>query len=364
LCTTNQNHLTLLAAAEPPKTSRWYIRCHCDCGKMATLRAKDNFDPEADCKILRNAMKGLGTDTNAIIEVIGSCDNSQRQALKFNFAQMYGKVLMDDLKSELSGNFSKLVRAMMYATPLFDAKELRNAMKGLGTDEKCLIQILSSRNNDEIAAIKEEYTFEIKRDLQDDLQSECSGHFKRLLFSLANGLRDESEEVNTSLATADAAELVEAGVNAIGTDESCFNRILCSHSHSHLRRVFSDYKKMTGQSIINTIKREFSGNLKDGLLAVAKMVINPASYFAQELHASMKGLGTDNGALMRILVSRSEIDLESIKSEFLKKYGESLASWIEDDTSGDYRKLLLTIIGENAEDTNWDEEEMWTSDEE
>ncbi len=45
---------------------------------------------------------------------------------------MYGKVLMDDLKSELSGNFSKLVRAMMYATPLFDAKELRNAMKGLG----------------------------------------------------------------------------------------------------------------------------------------------------------------------------------------------------------------------------------------
>ena len=39
-----------------------------------------------------------------------------------------------------------------------------------GTDEKCLIQTLCSKSNDEIAAIKEEYTYEIKRDLQDDLQ--------------------------------------------------------------------------------------------------------------------------------------------------------------------------------------------------
>ena len=46
--------------------------------------------------------------------------------------QMFGKVLMDDFKSELSGNYRKLVRAMMLPPPLFDAHELRNAMKGLG----------------------------------------------------------------------------------------------------------------------------------------------------------------------------------------------------------------------------------------
>jgi len=325
---------------------------------------KADFDPEDDCKILRNAMKGLGTDTNAITEVLSSCDNAQRQQLRFNFAQMFGKVLMDDFKSELSGNYRKLVRAMMLPPPLFDAHELRNAMKGLGTDEKSLIQILSWKSNSEIAAIKEEYTYEIKRDLQDDLQSECSGHFKRLLFSLSNGMRDESEDVNISLAKADAAELKEAGIGQIGTDESVFNRVLCSQSHAQLRHVFHQYKMMTGQSIIKTIKKEFSGNLRDGLLAVAKIVINPASYFAQELHASMKGLGTDNAALIRIIVTRSELDLENIKAEFLKKYGETLASWVEDDTSGDYRKLLLRLIGGNEEMTEWEDEEMWTSDEE
>ena len=45
---------------------------------------------------------------------------------------MYGKILMEDLKSELSGSYKKLVKALMYSKPMFDAYELRNAMKGLG----------------------------------------------------------------------------------------------------------------------------------------------------------------------------------------------------------------------------------------
>jgi len=330
---------------------------------MATIIGKSDFDPVADCKILRDAMKGLGTDTNAITEVISSCSNAQRQELRFNFAQMYGKILMEDLKSELSGNYKKLVRALMYSKPMYDAQELRHAMKGLGTDEKCLIQILTSRSNSEIAALKEEYTYEIKRDLQDDLQSESSGHFKRLLHSLSNGMREEMDDINESLAKADAAELVEAGIGTIGTDESVFNRILCSQSSAQLRQVFHQYRKMTGQSIINTIKKEFSGSIQEGLLAIAKITINPASYFAQELHASMKGFGTDNGSLMRIIVMRSEVDLENIKAEFLKKYGETLAQWVEDDTSGDYRKLLLKLIGGNEESVEWPEDGVWSSDE-
>lgn len=75
------------------------------------------------------------------------------------------------------------------------------------------------------------------------------------------------------------------------------------------------------------------------------MVRNPAGYYAQRLYESMKGMGTNDILLIRMMVLRSEIDMESIKIEFQKKYGESLESFIKGDTSGDYRIALLCLAG-------------------
>ena len=73
--------------------------------------------------------------------------------------------------------------------------------------------------------------------------------------------------------------------------------------------------------------------------------MNRAAYFAEKLYRSMKGFGTRDITLIRILVSRCEVDLYSIMEAFKDLYdGVTLADWIQGDTSGAYRDILLRLV--------------------
>uniref|UniRef100_K1RGT2 Annexin n=3 Tax=Magallana TaxID=2171616 RepID=K1RGT2_MAGGI len=62
----------------------------------------------------------------------------------------------------------------------------------------------------------------------------------------------------------------------------------------------------------------------------------------------MKGLGTDDRTLIRIIITRAEVDMVQIKQEFQKQFGKSLDGFIRDDTSGDYRKVLLALVSQGG----------------
>ncbi|XP_029304994.1 annexin A11a isoform X3 [Cottoperca gobio] len=314
-------------------------------GFRGTIKDFPGADQLRDAEVLRKAMKGFGTDEQAIIELLGNRSNRQRVPLLRAYKTAYGKDLVKDLHSELSGDFRKLVIATLKTPAEFDASELHSAIKGAGTDEACLIEILSSRSNTEIKEINRIFKQEYKKSLEDAISGDTSGHFRRLLISLAQGNRDERDHVDISLAKQDAQSLYAAGENKLGTDESKFNAILCSRSKPHLRAVFLQYQQMCGRDIEKSIDREMSGDLESGMLAVVKCIKNTNAYFAERLYKAMKGAGTKDTTLIRIMVTRSEVDMLDIRQEYVKNYGKSLYTHISGDTSGDYKKLLLKFCG-------------------
>ncbi|KAL7243884.1 hypothetical protein ACSBR1_016156 [Camellia fascicularis] len=64
------------------------------------------------------------------------------------------------------------------------------------------------------------------------------------------------------------------------------------------------------------VKSEISGKFKLALLTILQCAHNPVKYFAKVLHKAMKGLGTDDTTLTRVIVTRTEIDMQYIKAEY------------------------------------------------
>ena len=91
-----------------------------------------------------------------------------------------------------------------------------------------------------------------------------------------------------------------------------------------------------------------SGDLKAGLLAVCQSIRNRPEYFADKLRASMKGAGTDDRTLQRIMISRCEIDMEDIRQAYVKKHNKTLEGDIDGDTSGHYKQILRKLAGVSA----------------
>ncbi|EOA99380.1 Annexin A8, partial [Anas platyrhynchos] len=288
-----------------------------------------NFDPVPDAQTLYKAMKGLGTDEQAIIDVLTKRSNMQRQQIAKSFKGQFGKDLIESLKSELSGDFERLIVALMYPPYKYDAKELYDAMKGVGTSEGVIIEILASRTKAQIREIIKAYKEEYGSDLEEDIKSETSGYFEQILVCLLQGERDNATlYVDTALALQDAQTLYAAGEKIRGTDEIQFITILCTRSATHLMKVFEEYQKLAGKSIEDSIRSETSGSLEEAMLAIVKCTRNVHCYFAERLYHALKGAGTRDGTLIRVIVSRSEVDLNLIKAEFKRIAGQSLSSMI------------------------------------
>ncbi len=298
---------------------------------------------QADAEALRKAMKGFGTDEAALIKICANRTNAQRQQIKFAYKAAFGRDLIADLKSELHGKFEDAMVALFTEPIEYDADQLREAMKGLGTNEDTLIEIIASRSAAQLAAIKAKFKEKYNRDLENDVKKETHGTLQHLLISLLQGSRSANTQVNQAQMAAVAQEIYQAGEAKLGTDESVFNKYFCTLSPYELASMAQQYHKLTGHTILQAIDKEFHGDSKKALRTIVYATLSPSEYFATRVNDAIKGWGTKDHLLIRILITRDEIDMPQIKQYYKQLYGKDMVQAVKSDISGDYQKLMIEL---------------------
>ena len=299
---------------------------------------------DTDCRALRAAMKGIGTDEAAIINILTSRPNAHRYMLKHRYKALLGRDLIKDLKDELSGHFEDVCIALLESPYELDCRSLYEAMARIGTNEATLIEIIATRPTHQLYQDKILFQQMYGKDLVRYVESETSGHFRKVLVAMLQCQRHEVDyPINEQELRMEAQRLYSAGAGRWGTDESVFTQIFATRSPVEIAAIASFYQQIAGVDLYTSLKKEFSGNVEKLLKAIFYCSINPPEWFATRVRNSLEGAGTKDKQLIRIIVSRAEIDLRQIKQAYYKLYGRDMVTDIRNDTSGDYKRILTEI---------------------
>ncbi|XP_035385512.1 annexin A2b isoform X2 [Electrophorus electricus] len=314
--------------------------------RFPTVVPAANFDPEKDASWIDTAIKTKGVEEHIIIDILTKRTYAQRREIALEYERKAKKDIITALKGALSGSLENVILGLMRSTVQYDAFELRASMKGLGTDEESLIEIVCSRTNEELLEIKKTYREMFKKELEKDVAGDTSGDFAKLLLALVQAKRDEpSNIVDYEKIDSDARALYEAGVKRKGTDVATWITIFSERSVPHLQKVFERYKSYSPYDMKESIQKEVKGDLEKSFLTLVECFENKQLYFASKLNDAMKGKGVKEKVVNRIVVSRCEVDLLKIRKQFKKQFGKSLFATIVEHTRGDYQRALLNLCG-------------------
>ena len=302
-----------------------------------------SFDVLEDTKKLIDFIKGKNKDDNALIKLVISKTNKERLQMKDEYNSTQNSDLIEDLKSAYSGHFKDVLVGLFYSPLDYDCYQIRKAVKGLGTDEEALIEILTTRTSEKIEHMKLRYK-EIfpGRDMVEDIKSDTSGSFWTVLKALLENKRNSTTNPDLEDCQNCAQKLYDSGINKKNTLET-FTEILTQKSKEEIITIGKIYHKMSQSNILADIKNLFSGDTKKLFTGIVFGLLSPSEYFAELVRDAVKGLGTKDTTLLRIMVTRDEIDMPQIKQFYRQKYDKDMVDDIKDDTSGSYRKILVAL---------------------
>ncbi|GES57297.1 annexin ANXC3.2 [Aspergillus terreus] len=222
-----------------------------------------------------------------------------------------------------------------------EADALRKAMKGFGTDEKALIQVLAPLDPLQMAAVRSTYANHINRDLYKDVKSETSGYLRQGLLAVIDGplMHDVA--------------LVRDAVDGVGTKEWLLNDVLLGRSNADLSAIMAAYEATYRRSL----KKDVEGDLSFKTRSLFGLVLRTdrqeetlmvdqrrIELEARNIQSATSGLMKNAEEVCAIFARSSDNELRAINNEFNRRYHLPLEKHIEKEFSGHMKDALLHML--------------------
>jgi annexin A7/11 len=294
----------------------------------------------------------MGTDEKKIIRV--TCAHNQQQRLKIaeTFRKEYKRDLLDDLRSELGGKLEKILVPLYLPPGAFDAQLMKEAMDGIGYNTDKMVEVLCTRTNEELKAMAAQW--KDKESLQDRVADETKKLFganslQTLMLAILRADRPPNGPVDQASAERDATMLANKMKKSSKRGKKRMVEVFTTRSWTQIAAISKKYENASKEYTMRAAIEEGFGDSDTGkaLMAIEEFSVQPYDFWAKKLHAALKGMGSDEETLIRILVSRAEVDLDNVRTIFGQRYGDgkTLIKWMEGDVGGDFGLALVGLLG-------------------
>ena len=132
-----------------------------------------------DAKSLRGSINANSVTSAQLIQIFAHRSHTDITAFQTAYTELNNTDLSYDLKECITGkDFTYAIRNLITTPAKFDAETLYKAMKGIGTDEDDLSEILCTRSYQEIAEIQKEFLSAYGKSVAEWITDETSGDLR------------------------------------------------------------------------------------------------------------------------------------------------------------------------------------------
>ena len=317
--------------------------------RVLLLAGCDTID-EAYAQVCHSAISGWGTDAKALIRLMVTCSPDVMNRTREAYARLYGTDLVDAMSGEwaVTGDFKRLLCALAKKHPdnvaeepdyAADVATLRDAVEGIGTDEAAIIDVLSCKNSEQIAALKEAYKVEHGEMLKERVKAETTGVFESADFraTLMGLLTPREEQIAFYL-----KEAFEGWAN----DDWGLISMLVHRTEAEMKEISKQYTVVHGSSLVADVHKNCAGDYEKALVA---LVAPRARTIARGIRAAMSGWisSTNKGALIALLTHR-DAEMKTLREQFEKETDKSLVKVLKDECSGEFEDALVALASYTA----------------